>query len=353
MRLAEFIRRNKDPVMDKWKKFAEELVPGTPESVLSDHIPEILTCICNDMDSVQTADEREKKSEKSDMREVGSLHAKLRLETGFNFNQFVAEYRALRASILSLWNPDIPTKEALYDIYRFNEAMDELLAEGVERYFQILNFYRDQFIGIISHDLRNPLGAIIMGASSLTHVELDDQSMRIAIRIRNSAERMNRMIKDLLDLTRGRMSGGIPITKTRVDLKNISRQVIAEMAALFPNNAIKLELSGDLVGYFDEDRIGQVISNLVANAAQHGMVGPVDVVLTGSTGMVELRVHNMGIIPTEALGTVFDPLVHHSTRGSLGLGLYIAKQIVEGHKGTIGVVSHNDETVFTVNLPRN
>jgi len=196
------------------------------------------------------------------------IHAALRIENGFKLGQMVAEYRALRASVLRLWE-DKGTDPG--GVTRFNEAVDEALTEAVACFMKTTEHFRDQSLGILGHDLRNPLSAIIMGATVLVATEkLDDKSVLIASRMLSSGKRMNRMIGDLLDLTRTRFGDRIPIVRQPMDLEPLCMQVIAELDGLVPAGSLRFTVHGDLRGEWDGDRIAQVLSNLVRNAIQHG-----------------------------------------------------------------------------------
>jgi len=328
---------------------------------LRDHADEILSAIIHDMRSGQTAAEQAEKSkgrgEAQRLGKMGKLHATLRIEIGFKLGQMVAEYRALRASVLRLWQ----TKGSdPVGVTRFNEAIDEALTEAVDSFMLTTEHYRDQSLGILGHDLRNPLAAIITGSTLLVGSEkLNDKSVRIATRMLNSANRMNRMIGDLLDLTRTRFGNLIPVVRVTMDLAPLCRQVVAELEGLRPSGGLEFIETGDLRGEWDEDRISQVLSNLLRNAIQHGKTGsPIRLVATDRGSEVVLAVHNMGpSIPQNALSTIFEPMVRHvdndHTNKGVGLGLYIALQVVTAHGGTLSVTSTEAEgTTFTVRLPR-
>jgi hypothetical protein len=284
------------------------------------------------------------------------------LKTGLNLDELVSEYRALRASVLRLWAEDQGEKQS--EMTRFNEAIDESLTEATSWYSEELNRTREQFLAILGHDLRNPLAVIVMGAQLLTKSEssIDDKQLRIATRILNSAGRMERLVNDLLDLTRTRLGGGIPVTPKRMNLAPVCHQVISELEAIYPDHHLRFESKGDLHGEWDSDRLHQVISNLVANAVQYGGDDTrVSVVAEEHGEVVVLRVHNKGEhIPENALKRIFEPMVRQPTqdgsdtnRTGMGLGLYIVREIVTAHGGTIGVTStEQDGTAFTVKLPR-
>lgn len=367
MRLSEFIQQHHEKIIAEWVEFATTLLPwaqGMSEKALRDHAEELLTAVVTDMKAPQSSAQQSDKSQGlapgGALTSVGQKHAAQRLATGFNLDQLVSEYRALRASILRLWSET--QGEEQNEVTRFNEAIDESLTEATVRYSKMLDLTREHFLAILGHDLRNPLGAIVMGSTILTRSErLDDKQARTAARILNSANRMNRMVGDLLDLTRTRLGHGIPVTPKPMDLTTICEQVIAELEAVYPDCPLRFEAIGDLVGEWDSDRLTQVLSNLVANALQHGTEGgAVSVVVQGRSEEVVLRVNNEGpVIPEAALKTIFEPMVRQQSpdndrnASGLGLGLYIAHEVVTAHGGTLAVTStEKDGTTFTAQLPR-
>ncbi|MGZ6141723.1 MAG: sensor histidine kinase [Myxococcales bacterium] len=365
MRLTKFIEQHHKKIIREWVEFARTLHPwseGMSDKALQDHAEELLTAIVRDMGSPQSSSQQSAKSKGraagGSLTSVGHKHASDRLQTGFKLDQLVSEYRALRASIVRLWAEAHGDKQG--ELTRFNEAIDETLAEAAVRYSDLMNHTREQFLAILGHDLRNPLGAITMGASILTKSEsIDDKQVRVATRILNSAGRMTRMVGYLLDLARTRLGSTIPITPTRMDLALVCQQVIAELEVVHPDRQLRFESRGDLFGEWDNDRLTQVISNLVANSLQHGEAA-VSVVAEGHGDEVVLRVHNGGpSISQSALKNIFEPMVRQPIHSgdkdatSLGLGLYIAREVVTAHGGTIVVTSTEQEgTTFTVQIPR-
>jgi signal transduction histidine kinase len=214
---------------------------------------------------------------------------------------------------------------------------------------------QDTNMGVLAHDLRNPLNAIVTGTNLLRRVPaLPDQAQRIADRIDRSAQRMGLMIRDILDFARGRLGGGIPLNRQAVDLAALCREIIDEVQTAYPAARIEVRVDGDLRGSWDRARIEQALSNLVINAIQHG-VG--DVVLTLSARAqdhVVVSVRNDGrAIPAEQLPNLFDAF-HRGDRSpaGLGLGLFIVREIVRAHAGTIDVASSPEGTTFTMWLPR-
>lgn len=215
---------------------------------------------------------------------------------------------------------------------------------------------REQFIGILGHDLRIPLSAILMGVEFLLRANLPRHQVTTATRILRSARRMDAMIRDVLDFARGRLGGGIPLKREGCDLGRISAAQVDEMKQAHPGRTIRCETTGGLRGDWDPDRLEQALSNLIGNAVQHG-VDPIRIIARNDDGdEVSLTVHNQGTpIPAAMIPSLFEPFGRRERGGSqgLGLGLYIVSEIVHAHGGTISVSSSESEgTMFTIKLPR-
>ena len=360
--LSAFIQGNHREIISEFSAFARTLM--APQSPLTDqewrdHCEELLVAIAEDLHTEQTSHEQSQKSRghgRAKIMEVsGRLHADGRLHQGFTLVQVLAEFRALRASVLRLY--ELGGEADLAGVRRFNEAIDEALTESVTRYSAQTDLYRDQFVGILSHDLRSPLGAITAGAALLAHAAEDDlRRSRVAARILNSAQRMERMIADLLDLTRTRLGGAIPLKAVPTDLQSVCEEVVLEVQASHPDAVVHFESRGDVTGTWDSDRLTQVVSNLVVNAIEHGGKTPATLVASGAGQRVRLTVHNDGDrIPPHAQATIFEPLARGTSEGAqnLGLGLFIARAIVVAHGGEIRVASTEQSgTTFEVMLPR-
>ncbi|MFP2931642.1 PAS domain-containing protein [Pyxidicoccus sp. 3LG] len=217
-------------------------------------------------------------------------------------------------------------------------------------------------IGIVSHDLRNPISAITMAATSLLRRELLEERHRKTIsRILSSAERATRMLHDVLDFTQARVGGGIPMQPRLLDLHELTRQVVDEVQLAHPERRLETACSGDGRGLWDPDRLAQVITNLVNNAISYSPEEhPVRVRTHGTREAVALAVHNLGpAIPPELRHRLFEPMkrAEHNKEGrdsrGLGLGLFIVKHIVDAHGGVLRVHSTPHEgTTFLVRLPR-
>lgn len=220
--------------------------------------------------------------------------------------------------------------------------------------------FREEFIGIVGHDLRDPLSAINLAGHLLLEDGLpEEQRATLAARITRTSARMTKMIDELLDFTRGRLGGGMPVSKAPADLAEVARQVIDELSGSRPDANVELDIRGDTTGAWDSDRVGQMLSNLISNALRYRAQDTiVRVSVSGDPSNVTIDIHNDGEpIPQEELGTIFEPFrrasaAHKSSEG-LGLGLFIAQSIAHAHGGSVKVRSIAGEgTTFAVCLPR-
>ncbi|HET9450149.1 MAG TPA: ATP-binding protein, partial [Aggregicoccus sp.] len=221
--------------------------------------------------------------------------------------------------------------------------------------------FEQQLIGITSHDLRNPLQAILLTAQALLRSEgLDTRTTRAAVRVQSSAERALRLVRDLLDFTRARLGGGIPVQPRPLDLHALVRGVVEELEAAYPERELRHVCEGDGHGAWDGDRLAQVAENLLSNALKYSPEDSlVEVRTCGREHGVLLQVHNAGApIAPALLPRIFEPLQRATPEvdrqgRSVGLGLYIVKHLVEAHGGSIEVRStHEAGSTFTVRLPR-
>lgn len=377
MRLADFILGNIEAIIVEWEAFARSVWPkGEPGPLaLRDHAEEILRAAASDMVSPQTAAQQSDKSKGEDsarqdslrVNDASDVHGAARVRSGFDLVAVVSEYRALRASVIRLWRESGPDHDLhdLDDLTRFNESIDQSLTKAVRSYTDKVDQSRQMFLSILGHDLRNPLNSITLSTAVLSRTgQLDAESSESVSHISASAFAMGRMISDLLDFTQRGVGVAMPLSRAPVELGPLCREVFDEMRAGHPTSMLRFETQGNLSGEWDANRLRQLVSNLLGNAVQHGTEsGPVDLTVSAEgADVVLLEVRNQGPpIPPDALPTIFDPLVRgsspelqkHRRPGSIGLGLYIAREVVIAHGGTIDVKSSATEgTVFTVRLPR-
>jgi signal transduction histidine kinase len=374
MRLADFILDSLEPILGEWEVFARSVWPGaaTDPLTLRDHAEYILIAIARDMQSAQTTMQQFDKSQgegdagalSDRVTGASDVHTIARVRSGFDLLAIVAEYRALRASVIRLWResaPD-PDRRDLIDLTRFNESIDQSLTEAVRSYTVMVDRSRQLFLAILGHDLRNPLNSVAMSAELLSQSgKLDAEASDLASQIKASANAMAEMIKNLLDFTATELGAVMPLSPAAMDLGRLCQEVVDEMQAANPTRILSISADGDLTGEWDAGRLRQVVSNLLGNAVQHG-TGPVELTVEAEGSDARLTVRNEGPpIPPDAVATIFDPLVHGLPAepqkprrpGSIGLGLYIAREVVTAHGGAIDVVSSAElGTVFTVHLPR-
>jgi signal transduction histidine kinase len=231
------------------------------------------------------------------------------------------------------------------------------LAEQLQQLTQTLRM-NEMFTAILSHDLRNPLNAVLTGAEVLLRTVQDDMSRKVAERIRSSGQRMSGLVNDTLDLARARVGGGIVLELQPTDLGEVAQRVVAEHEVNPRGSRVTVELHGDLHGKWDPARLAQVVSNLVGNALEHGAAGePVSVVVNGDDpNVVTIRVSNVGTVPPSVRARIFDPFGSReriSTKSGLGLGLYIVQQVVLAHGGTVELEADDGvRTSFRLELPR-
>ncbi len=382
MSLSAFIRNNLDAIVDEWESFAKTLLPmaGTMSSLaLRDHCREILLAAVADMETRETESQRAAKSQGNAPQEAGAdtaatAHGALRHLSGFDLVQLVAEFRALRASVLALWKrrgsvgvagEALSGASEIEQITRFNEAIDQALAESVDSYSSAVTTSRDMFLAVLGHDLRTPLQAISMTGRLLLKPELSDAARReAAMRIQRCSTTMGLLISDLLEFMRTRLGSGIPLERTACDLGPVFATALETIRAGNPQQGFEERISGDLVISADAPRLHQALLNLLSNAVQHGDPSrTISLIAKGSDDGIEVSVTNFGRpIPESALQTIFEPLVrapspeadlHEQSKTSLGLGLFIVREIVAGHGGKVTVQSSVDTgTIFTIRLPR-
>jgi signal transduction histidine kinase len=370
MRIAQFIRSHPGEVEKGWEQFAKALsVSGPDLSVwtLCDHLREILVAMADNMESPQSQEEQADKSEGKERRggaldRISALHARMRLNSGFNLEQAISEYRALRSSILFLWVQSQPTIDDvdLPEVTRFNETIDQAIAEIIRRYADRAERYSDVFLGVLTHEVRNPLNIIKLSGQLLQEAPLQDSQSRSVGRILRAVGTVDGLMNDLAILVRSRMRVPLPLTRAAADLGEICEQALEDVEASQSELDVELEKTGDLRGNWDRERLGQVVFNLVMNAVVHAPGKQIRISVEGRGSDVEVRVTNGGPpIPPELQNSIFDPFVRREVaspgliKSGLGLGLFIVKEIVTGHQGVVELASTESEgTTFAVRLPR-
>lgn len=375
MKFSAFIKDNLDAIVADWEAFARSLPAGQTMSALAlrDHSREILLAIAGDMEIRQSDQERAEQAQdivptEASTASAAAEHGALRQMAGFDLVQLFAEFRAMRASVMAFWQRSEgaePGSSSIEEIARFNEGMDKALAQSVQRYSSEVAASRDMFLAVLGHDLRGPLSGIDLSAMLLAKAGLADAArQQAAARIKRASRDMNRLITDLLEYTRTRLGAGIPIDRSVCDLGPVCEASLEDIRAGNPEQQFVQRMSGDLILQADAARMRQALSNLLSNAVQHGnRRSPVSLTADGEVDAIVVKVCNSGDpIPSGALQAIFEPLiqapnasseVHERSRTSLGLGLFIVREIVLAHGGSITVESSVAAgTVFTIRLPR-
>jgi signal transduction histidine kinase len=374
MRLADFILEHEERILQEFEDFARtHTAAGEAMDIaaLRDHASAILRAVALDIDQPQSSAEQKKKSmgdapaaPVAATPTPAEQHGADRAGSGFSLPEMFAEYRALRASVPRLWvemcnalNPD-----DINDLMRFNEAIDQALAESITMFSTGVEESKEMFIAILGHDLRTPLGAVLTAADFLAEEgSLTGANATMVSRIRSSGRRMESLIGDLLDFTRSRLGRGIPVDLEKTDLGAVLRETVAEVSANYPGVEFHVETTGNITAVADAGRITQALSNLIGNARQHGAANsPITVGALGKAGEVVISVHNVGsVIEAADQRVIFEPYKRNSAQkrerdgGSMGLGLYIAREIAVAHGGWIEIRSSAAEgTTFSFHIPR-
>jgi signal transduction histidine kinase len=372
MKLSKFINSNLPKILSEWDLFARTLETHGPLSneAIRDHAKQILQAIALDIDTPQSSKEQREKSQGLSRNKLpasgASIHGTARQTDGFTLLQLTAEFRALRATVQRLWfalgNELTPEHSA--DLIRFNEAIDQALAESVVTYADQADRAKDTFLAILGHDLRGPLATVTLCGSLLSQPGISKEHVAtLGARIKRSASVMNSMVNDLLEYARAELGGEMPMAFAQADMLNICENAVGDASAVHPTCAFKFEANGPAPGDFDQVRLQQVFTNLLNNAAQYrGDEMPVTMTMSSDASSVTISIQNSGaLIPQNAMNAIFDPMVQLAVHEeqtdraptSLGLGLYIAKKITTAHCGTIAVKSTElTGTVFTVVIPR-
>jgi signal transduction histidine kinase len=366
MRLGHFILSAKEAILSDWEQFAAAQLPGShgmSRERLRDHAGQMLDVIASDLAETQTAAAQAQKAKGLVVPDpllpdtAAQVHAFMRAQDGFDVNQMVGEYRALRASVLRLWaaQEDLhPT--AFEDMVRFNEAIDQALVESVASFTEEVDRQRNLMLGMLGHDMRNPLNAMLMAAELMARDGGGDEKLQRTVeRMRKSGLRMRMLLDDLVDLSSAQLGVGLRLRRRQADLGVAFLDEVDLLRAAFPGAVIELHRSGDTTGNWDAGRLQQVLGNLVTNALKYGTCAPVQVALEGQPDDVTFIVSNQGrAIDQELLLRMFEPLKRGDRTDvqGLGLGLFIVHQVVDAHGGDVKVTSTEAATQFTVTLPR-
>jgi signal transduction histidine kinase len=371
MRLAKFILHNMEPILAEWEAFAATLVPaatGMTPLALRNHAQAILEAVARDLATPQTREEQAEKSKGraprlSDAPETAAqTHAVLRARSGFDINQLVSEYRALRASVLRSWmDAGELDSTGIDDVVRFNEAIDQAIAESIGHFHGQVEMARNLLLGMLGHDMRSPLNTIQMTASYLAKLNAGELVSEAAGLLIRSGASMQTLLDDLVDFNRTKLGLGLNVIPAEIDLAAVAADELGQLRGAHPNRHIELATTGDNRGRWDAVRLQQLLRNLVSNAIQYGSPdSPVRVVLCDEEANVRLEVTNRGpSVDSSTLEQIFDPLKRGpaasdspQVQNGLGLGLFIVREITKAHGGEVEVRCDGEDITFAVRLPR-
>lgn len=351
MRLAQFIDQAREQIIAESVKYAADLpvLSGQANEALRDHLPLVLEAISRDLEQPQTRPQSIAKSEGRSPAQLGETaaqtHGLLRARSGLTVDQLVAEYRVLRSCVLRLWaDAHTPDRDVIADTLRFNEAIDQAVAESVAFFSAEVERWRGIFLGVLGHDLRGPLNAMMLTAEVLTQAA---QEAAVADRARamlRNVRHMAVLLDALLEYNKSELGMGMEIHRTEVNLALQCQEELTVLRAALPDTQVVFDARGDTSGQFDGVRVREALANLVLNAAQHGTKGTaVTVTVTGHNNAVEVSVENdSDPIPAEVLQNLFEPMRRYSTAENgagrhLGLGLFIVREIARAHDGDVSV----------------
>lgn len=364
MRLARFLETDREPILAAAAEYARTIpaLADTDEETLRDHLPHLLETISADLRTTQSRTQSIEKSHgdapEGDEVTSAQTHGLLRARRGISIEQLVAEFRALRSSILRLWLDKHGVNEhSAEDITRFNEAIDQAVAESVQYYAQERERWRQIFLGVLGHDLRGPLNSIALTVEVMRRgASAPPEQTALLSR---AVKRLTSLLDSLLEYNRAGFGAGMQLQHIGVDLKAACADELELLRAANPNAEIQLVAKGDARADADASRVREALSNLVSNAVKHGEAGkPVIVTVGSDQSNVRITVENGGDIPPDEIEQLFEPLRQRDTesartdRSHLGLGLFIARQIARAHGGDTRGESGNGMVKFVIELPK-
>lgn len=364
MRLATFLESAHAEILDEAVTFARTIpaLAHTSEQALRDHLPEVLKAISTDLRTSQSRTEAIAKSHgdapHTSSQTPAETHGLMRAQDGIDIEQLVAEFRALRSSILRLWTDTHPAQpNAIEDIIRFNEAIDQAVAESVKFYAEARERWREIFLGVLGHDLRGPLNTISLTAAILRQQGIAPVNQTAMLT--RAVARMKSLLDTLLEYSRSSLGVGMALKLEPVDLAVACSDELELQRAANPDSRIDYATQGSTEGTFDASWVREALGNLVSNAIKHGDSSEsVCVRLEGDAACVRIVVENQGELPSDDTEKLFEPLRQgksgsaKSDHTHLGLGLFIVRQVARAHGGDVTGNCSDRRVRFTMELPK-
>lgn len=367
MHIADFLEAERHAILAESIAYARTILrlKDEDEATLKDHLPSVLEAISKDLRTAQSRTESIDKSHGASQAPVSEpdtaaeTHGVQRARSGLKIEQVFAEYRSLRSCVLRLWADYAPHgPDAVRDVGRFNEAIDQALAESVRTYAGEVDRWQHIFLGVLGHDLRGPLNAIALTAELIAGKAPAELGLPTAT-LSKSTRRMATLIDSLLQYNMAGLSGGMPVERTPVDLEVACTEELEMQRAALPGARIELLTQGDTRGEFDGSRIREALGNLITNAVKHGVPQePVIVRIESDETTMRLSVENATAhdISSNEMEQLFEPLRRGagkgpgSDRSNLGLGLFIVRQIAKVHGGDVHGQCTSHRVKFTMTL---
>ena len=364
MRLATFLETAQAQILEEAVAFAKTIpaLQHTGEKALRDHLPQVLQAISADLRTPQSRTQSIVKSHgaapEGASQTSAQTHGLTRAQDGIDIEQLVAEFRALRSSVLRLWAEAYPMEpNPIEDILRFNEAIDQAVAESVKFYADERERWRNIFLGVLGHDLRGPLHAI-----SLTVALMRKQAVapvQQTALLTRGVRRMKALLDTLLEYSRASLGVGMALQRAWVDLEVACAEELELQRAAHPDVQIDYAAHGPTEGAFDASWVREALGNLVSNAVKHGDAGePITVKFEGDAAAVRIWVENAGELQCDDIEKLYEPLRRGASdsdpqdRTHLGLGLFIVRQVAQAHGGDVTGTCTQHRVRFTLELPK-
>lgn len=369
MRVIDILRQRESDIVDEAARFAQSLAPFADEAVdsavLRDHLPSVLRAMVRDLERPQTREEEIAKSEgrapTSTAETAAEIHGRMRAESGLSVGQVVAEYRVLRSVVSRMWSDSaVHDSDSRNDMIRFNEAIDQAIAESVSFHSAEIRRWRYALLAVIAHDLRGPLQSMAMISEFLGERLRNTEHAPHIDRLASAAERLRILLDSLLDYSTTKFGRPMRLNLAQANLAAALEAELDLVRSAHPEVPFILQCDGDLYGLFDENRVREAFSNLLSNAVQYSEPRtPVRIVATNVQGQIRLEVRNRGEpIPAEAVHSIFEPLRRADamrragTRHNLGIGLFIVREVARAHGGRVGATYDDGEVVFWLSLSK-
>jgi signal transduction histidine kinase len=346
--LAAVLRERTADIAARWHRD----VVGSPSRELIDRMPQLIEGLAHWIDGNQI-------EALEHLRTVAGAHALERHRGGHELTVALGEYTALRNALLEVALEHAGKGELAPGMAALATALDRTIAEAVARYEAEHDHVRERFMGMLVHDLRDPLTAVVMSANLLADMTLGERQALLVGRITRGARRIERMVDEVIDFARSRLGEGLSLQPVMFDMTDVCNEMIAEARAQPAPRDIQFDFAGNVTGSWDRERARQAVANLIANATQ------------SSQGVIKVRVHessdhksvlvsvtNRGsVIGADVLARIFDPfaraVIDPSRVRGLGLGLYMVEQIALAHGGSVRATSTQTEgTTFSIEWPR-